>query len=135
MTTQEAYKMAATLHGTGLSMKKISKELARNGYLSAKTGRPLLPISVYRMVTLAKGGHVPVNKVNRKHVRYAHTYAPRGPRKAKPLTKKIPTLPLTTLEMAASMPAFTTARQEIEGLVAKFTSTAKALTTLLEAVK
>jgi hypothetical protein len=75
MTTQEAYKLAARLRGQGVPYRDIAKELAKNGYVSWRTGKKVTCGGAYTMVKAVREGHIPKNKQSRKS--RAYLYAPR----------------------------------------------------------
>lgn len=69
MTTQQAAERATKLFDLGHSTYAIGKMLAKEGYISFRTGKPVTKGGVYCMIRQYKSGH---DFVNRKVVKFAN---------------------------------------------------------------
>lgn len=68
MTTNEAAKMAAEIHAKGgMTYAKVGKILAKNGYYSWRTGKPVTGGGVHAMIRKFQAGEEMVDRTPRKH--------------------------------------------------------------------
>ncbi len=62
MNTQEAYVKALELHESGMNNRQVSRALAKEGYLSFRTGKAITPGGINKILHQAKKGYIPMNK-------------------------------------------------------------------------
>lgn len=96
LTTNEAAKLALKLHNEGKAHIRIAKILARNGYISFRTGKPLSSSAVSALVCAAREGRELHNKTTTMYSSAIGKYLPRASRS----------------EPAATQPSLTTKEQE-----------------------
>lgn len=66
MTTEQAWMRAVELNKSGIIHAKIGKILAKEGYLSYRTGKPISKAGVSVMLSRAASGHAPSNRQMKK---------------------------------------------------------------------
>ncbi len=139
MNTIDAYKLAMELADNGTTYVKISRELARRGYISYRTGKPLTKAGIAIMVSRMRRGIFP--KANRKTIKHSTAKGRYLPRK-QTTTLTTPTIANTLSDRIAAVPmnevtaqAFLGARAALEALHSYHLTVAANLRILLDAVK
>lgn len=95
MTAAQAQEKAAVMHEQNIPHSKIAKALAKEGYLSFKTGKALCPGAISRLVRNFKSGHVPVDS---PVIKYATKAAPRKTiKESKPAERRSSPAQMTTV--------------------------------------
>ena len=79
MTTNEAAKLAATLYGEGMKYKAIGRKIAKAGYLSFRTGKPIGASGIATMVKKYTGGIVIADRKMQMHAKRSKRYTPQLP--------------------------------------------------------
>jgi hypothetical protein len=115
MTTNEAAKLAVKLDDQGVPYKKIAKLLAREGYCSFKTGKPLGKTAVSAMIAKARNGHVFMDKKAKKYASISLRYLPRAPRKPSTSPEATPTAPKEFLPINTHLGDERVARETMTG--------------------